>query len=362
MKLPSVPRVTLIIWAAASVLLVILGLFLHVPLTGMTTTLVLIAAIVAVRFAPVVASVVFVAAFAFVATSPGLLGLVDAVLVLGFCGWIAYRRPVIHVAILVVLLGMAGLYDPTAQAFITEIVAIVVWFGQLCTVALIGWGIRRWQRARREMAEDLKRRRRDIARALHDSVASSLTSVVIKAEVLGLARGNEDDEITRQLQQIAEESRRSMQQVRQLITILDSPERDDVVASIESLSTVLEKGRSRLNNHGFRVVPAKFVGAELPVVLAPESVALVDRFLKEVATNALKYAPPASEMAVHGSDADGFFVLSVTNEVPVDESAPDDLSSGLGLRNLRGDASALGGTVEAGKDGQTWTTTLRLPA
>lgn len=266
-----------------------------------------------------------------------------------------------HTAILAVVLGIAGLFDPTTRSVTADPIAIAIWIVQLVTVALIGWGIQRWQRSRREMAEDLKRRRREIARALHDSVAASLTSVVIKAEVLGLAQGDQDTEISRQLKDIAEDSRRSMRQVRQLIKILDSPERDDLVASIESLSSVLEKGRERFEAQGFHIHPEDFGGSELPVALAPERVELVDRFLSEVATNALKYAPAGSTLEVERRFVDGCYELGISNELGTRE-AGGAMSSGLGLRNLSADAEKAGGSVLAGASEGRWSTTLRLPA
>lgn len=357
----SASTVSVIAWSVGAVILCVLGLLAGAPLPGVAGTLVLMAALIAARRVPIIASVVFTAAFVFVSTAPGLLGFIDAILALIFCGWIAYRRPALHAGILVAMLGPAGLFDPTAGRLTSDYAAVVVWLGQLITVALIGWGIQRWQRARREMAEDLRRRRREIARTLHDSVAASLTSVVIKAEVLGLAQGDEDTEMSRQLRDIAEDSRRSMRQVRQLITILDSAERDDLVASIESLSSVLDKGRERFEARGFEVLPPDFGGSELPVALEPSCVELVDRFLAEVATNALKYAPARSTLEVERRYADGSYELSVSNEIG-QRVAAGEMSSRLGLRNLSADAEAAGGEVLAGASEGRWRTTLRLPA
>ncbi|AIT62353.1 sensor histidine kinase [Corynebacterium doosanense] len=357
----SASTVSVIAWSAGAVLLCALGLISGAPVPGLVATLVLMGALIAARRVPIIASVVFVAGFVFVSSTPGLLGFIDAILALAFCAWMAYRRPALHVGILVVVLGLAGLFDPTAGRFTSDYSAAVIWMTQLISVALIGWGIQRWQRARREMIEDLRRRRREIARTLHDSVAASLTSVVIKAEVLGLAQDDDDTEMSRQLRDIAEDSRRSMRQVRQLITILDSEERDDLVASIESLSSVLDKGRERFEAKGFHVTPADFGGSELPVALDPPCVELVDKFLAEVATNALKYAPARSTLVVERRYADGNYELSVSNDLGP-RSPAGVMSSGLGLRNLSADAERLGGELLAGASEDRWRTTLRLPA
>lgn len=360
----SASTVSVIAWSAGAVLLCALGLISGAPVPGLVGTLILLVGLLAARRAPIVASLVFAAGFGFVSTAPGLLAFIDALLALVFCGWIAYRRPITHAAILVAVLGLSGLFNPVDRSFTSDMTAIMVWLGQLITVALIGVAVQRWQRLRREMAEDLRRRRRDIARALHDSVAASLTSVVIKAEVLGLAQGDEETEISRQLQDIAEDSRRSMRQVRQLISILDSEERDEIVASIESLSSVMDKGRERFEAKGFEVLPSDFGGSELPVALDPPCVELVDRFLAEVATNALKYAPAKSTLEVERRYVDGHYELSVFNDLGAREAKADSgiWSSGLGLRTLSADAEKFGGEVLAGQSENRWRTTLRLPA
>lgn len=362
MKQLSASTTLVAAWAGASTILLLIGIASGAPLIGLTATLILFSSIAVTWWAPTVASVVFAAAFMFQASVPGLFSFLDALLAIFFCGLIAYRYRLAHVGVMVVVLGAAGLYDPTAGRFTTDPLPVVIWLFQLLMAAVIGWSIQRWERSRREMAEELRQRRREIARALHDSVAASLTSVVIKAEVLGLAQEGKDEEIARQLRGIAEDSRRSMQQVRQLITVLDSAERDELAASIESLSTVLHDGRARFIDFGFDVIPADFGAAELPVVLEPARVDLVDKFLAEVATNALKYAPPGSTIVMDTVLADGHFELSVANDTKAIGDVRGRLSSGLGLRNLREDAQRLGGNLAAQRVDDRWHTALRLPA
>lgn len=76
---------------------------------------------------------------------------------------------------------------------------------------------------RRTLADSQRRQRLGMARELHDSVATSLTSVVMRSQTLELtATGNDNAEIREGLEDISRTSREALEQVRTMLRLLNS--------------------------------------------------------------------------------------------------------------------------------------------
>jgi signal transduction histidine kinase len=94
---------------------------------------------------------------------------------------------------------------------------------------------------------------------------------------------------------------------------------------------------------------------------------VVVRVAQEALTNVRKHAPGAEvSVALHaGESADDEVVLLVDDRCAGSPPATDSLAAtggGYGLKGMRERAQGLGGTLNAGADGNGWRVELRLPA
>ncbi|MFG3706488.1 sensor histidine kinase [Micromonospora sp. NPDC047670] len=194
--------------------------------------------------------------------------------------------------------------------------------------------------AARERAAAQERER--LARRLHDTLAHTLTVMLVQTEVLrvgGGLTGSQRDRVER----VLGAGRAALGEIRQTVAALD---RQVAVATGDDLTERLD----RLRAAGLDVPDG------LPQTLAalPEPVLVVaHRLIGEAATNALRHAGPGTRLAIRVErDADRTR-LSVLSTRPADAGAahpalPPDGIAGFGLRSLAADVEAYGGTLDYG--------------
>ncbi|MBZ8177335.1 hypothetical protein GSS88_05925 [Corynebacterium sp. 3HC-13] len=262
-----------------------------------------------------------------------------------------------------VLLWFLGLIERRSEnPFAVDPLPAFIWAGLFVIFLLIGWEASRSLRQRRMLYEqweiDMRNRRRELAETLHDSVASSLTSIVMRSEALAL--DPPDTETGQELEDIADAARQSMQEVRALLKILDTEERENNGATettppslTQSVQNAAQKLRTyQLNSHTeISTGLLDFNSARLEVV---------NKMLNEAALNAGKYAVRRSKVSITVNSHGDYVRVEMRNLIsrrPVDPA----MSSGLGIPALVQMASNVGGKLSTSSDGETWIIALDVP-
>ncbi|WP_182111390.1 MULTISPECIES: sensor histidine kinase [unclassified Actinotalea] len=216
------------------------------------------------------------------------------------------------------------------------------------------------QELRAELTTELTRQdERDlIARELHDTVAHHLSIVSLRASALELtADGEQVQDAARSMRSSAHQA---LEEMRDLIAVL----RDAQVPltagpmpgrSLADLADLVASAR----DGGADIAATVFVtdGVRAPAALTRA----VYRIVQESLTNALKHAPHARvDLDLRAAPGDGVHVR-VRNGMSPGQAPSQAPGSGTGLVGMRERASTVGGTVEAGPQGDAWVVTAHLP-
>ncbi|RNE48181.1 sensor histidine kinase [Corynebacterium alimapuense] len=259
------------------------------------------------------------------------------------------------------LITFAGSIDPLNGIYLPEnLLALMIWAILLATAVLTGKTLHQLSRQRRELIDrwrkDVEQRRENLAQSLHDSVAASLTSIVMRSEALNL-RQDLDPQISEELGEIADQARLSMSEVRGLLRVLseDAPAREPQPEA--PLSRQCTDTAKLLRAHGFLVeVRTEQPGGELNA----NKLVVLRQVLSELSTNVIKYAEPGSTVLLQLTETDNELSLEISNAVRTGAQLPN-LASGLGLAALSQLAAGVNGRVSTHSNGQQWSSILRLP-
>lgn len=320
-----------------------------------------LACLVAVPSLPLPTWVCYLPLFLLVALFPDLGTTVFVFFAPLMAGLVAYCGHTTAAAWGCVLLCYAGTIDPPGGIFFpADLLATMVWAVLLAGPVLIGRILHQLARQRRDLVEqwqqDVRGRRETLARTLHDSVATSLTSIVMRAEALSLRRGI-DNGIRDDLTSIADEARTSMQEVRSLLRILSEGTAPRGTTSELSVAEQLNDAAELLRAHGFTVAMAvDYQG----LCCNADSLVAIRQILTEVVTNVTKYAERGSTVTIDTTDRDSNVVIGVGNPVR-DGHREDHLVTGLGLPGISQLAGSIGGKITTISDAARWRTELQLP-
>lgn len=233
----------------------------------------------------------------------------------------------------------------------------------LLIVMVLAWGggtafrfaARRIQRERETSRRRLQNLQLSLARELHDSVAQTLSSAAMRANIAMSDPGV--SELTReQLERISEECRSSAHDLRQLLSSLrDSPERSMTpgpLADVESLKSAVNTQAERLRTEGFTVS----AGVEVTKLSAARSQTLAAITLEAV-NNMVKHARPGSRCTISIGTADDVVVATYTNEMDSTKGP----SHGFGLTGIQERLALLDGTFHVKRLSGQWTLAVQLP-
>ncbi|TRW88775.1 two-component sensor histidine kinase [Mycolicibacterium sp. 018/SC-01/001] len=284
--------------------------------------------------------------------------------------------------LLSLLTGMIGAFTSarTSLAVALSAAALVgaaVWAGQIDTPwlyltfiaigLLVGWLMRIQQellleqrRAQAKLAQHAAAdERRRIAREVHDVIAHSLSVTLL--HVTGARRDlqvdRDVDEAVTSLEQAERLGRQAMADIRRTVGLLDDatgatapePGVDDLAALVEDFVRAGLQVSLRITGGTGRISAA-------------EGLALY-RIAQESLANVAKHAPEAAtsvSLDVGGAAA----VLTIANRVPVLVAGGGVGREGLegrGMRGMRQRIELLGGTFDAGPDGQLWSVRAQIP-
>jgi signal transduction histidine kinase len=244
-------------------------------------------------------------------------------------------------------------------------------------VGLAGWGL--LVRSRRQLIASLRERaaaaevearlraersqheaREALAREMHDVLGHRLSLLSVHAGALTYHRGASADEIARAAEVVRENARRALQDLREVIGVLRTPERDRPLPGVEDVVELVDETRrsgtpvdlqdASAVTTGGRTVPAT-VGRTL------------FRLVQEGLTNARKHAPGAPVLVrITGRPGDRLTVEIVNDRSPMPPAAgTPPIGSGEGLRGLAERAALVDGSLEHGPTGAGgWRLSMRL--
>ncbi|MEU7582900.1 histidine kinase [Streptomyces sp. NPDC041068] len=194
---------------------------------------------------------------------------------------------------------------------------------------------------RRQAAEA---ERAAIARELHDIVSHSVSMIAVQAESATYTTPGLPPEARDGFQQIAGTARDSMAELRRLLGVLRTPQRDEAAATapqptLDRLDELLAQHRAVGGSAELRIT-----GERVPLAAAWELSAY--RIVQESLTNARKHAPGANALVELGYRADRL-TLRVADDGP-GPPRPGGGTSGHGLTGMRERAALVGGSLTAG--------------
>jgi signal transduction histidine kinase len=232
---------------------------------------------------------------------------------------------------------------------------VAVWGAILAGAFALGAALRvrraaasdvRTEQARRAASEERLR----MAQDLHDSIGHGLAVIAMQAGIALRLLDRDPDQARVSMEAVRATSRESLESLRAQLEALRSPEAPQrrPAPGLEDLERLAD--RVRAGGVALRV----HVAPDLPA-LPSEVDAAAYRILQESLTNVLRHAGAASATIRVGCD-DGTLLLDVTDtgrggstDVAVD-GALADTSGGSGIRGMRAQAEALGGSLRAGPD------------
>ncbi|MDO5098781.1 MAG: histidine kinase [Corynebacterium sp.] len=286
-----------------------------------------------------------------------VITILGAIAVTGFLAYMSRIRWAIAYGVVFFAISVTEIFE---GIFVPESIENVL-FTLIMFISTIGIGsyLHKAERKSREeklRAEEAKKRQRKILiKTLHDSVARSLTSAVMRAEGISFGPGIPEDK-KEELELIAEESRRAIEEVRTLIRLLDEDELE-LPAVKTNLADQIGYFVNLLESHGFNVTVVKddsiFARA---YKLEPLSLPV----MPELASNVLKYGASDSEVLVKVERCDEDIVVTVTNKIAATRST-SYLSTGIGLAQIREEITREGGSFESVSKGELWVTTWEFP-
>ena len=304
----------------------------------------------------------------------GSVGVIVGYFDLLYCVALWGRWPVLHRAqVLVAIAVVTAAVVPfvlTGDLTGSALLALVV-FTLLATPLWWGRSVRTQAELARiaaERTEDLRRlaelrevevlqeERSRMAHELHDALAGNLAAIGIHAEA-ALARpsttGTTADEHP-SLVAIREASVAAADELRAMVHILRSGDGERTApARLAEIDGVVEQARQR----GLHVEEHR--PQEWPALPAATDHAAY-RIVQESLTNATKHAP-GSRVHLSVEPTERALTIEIENDLTQDTAPNHRPDGGVGLVSMRERATALDGTLEAGRQGDIWRVRAVLP-
>ncbi|MGC3992922.1 MAG: histidine kinase [Propionicimonas sp.] len=303
--------------------------------------------------------------------SGAALGAVLAVYLFIPAGWATMGE----YALLIPILG-SGMRDATRLRLIESIAYLVILFGLAIQNApsllsatlgalfyatfmgvlwLIGNAFVTVTRAQREalLAETLLQRQRT-ALELHDTVARSLTALVMATERVQLhGEATEED-----LSFVSRTATESIGYLRDIIEVLRSPDDTrEVAPPARAFREVLSSAETELARHGFQ--PTVNVAGDLDGI-PPATAQLLAAAAEEALSNVIKHGDQHGPCTVSAEVGKGEVVLKIANNCRTVRFDREGRVP-MGLWGMRQRIGAAGGQVEASRADSGWLTRVSLP-
>lgn len=199
--------------------------------------------------------------------------------------------------------------------------------------------------------------RAELARELHDTVAQTLSSAAMRANLVTL-----DDEVPAtaraQVDAIATECAAAAHDLRQLLSALRDRSPNHIAASgppadADTLRLGLSTQSERLRGGGFTVETEVSVEA-----LSPARAQTMSAIITEASNNILKHARPGSCCSLRLFETDGLIIGEFSN---VPRTVARNHHSGMGLLGIEERVALLNGTCEVVRTPGRWLLRTKLP-
>lgn len=251
-------------------------------------------------------------------------------------------------AVLVTVAGSDGLADVPSY-LLADVLGLVLLAPRLQT--------RRLAARRRELEDELGEIRSevrvDLARDLHDVTAHHLS--VATLQVMGHRHSDDPAELDLVLDRVQRAVEEAACELGGLGAVMDV---EPTEATVLTPSEMARRVVAELETAGH---PVDVAVAPALDALPDSRARTVSRVLQEAATNALKYAPSGSIVALRAQVAEGEVSVRVTSAYAPGASHRGIPSSGLGLRGLADRVELLGGAFSAGPVGDRWVVAATMP-
>lgn len=204
----------------------------------------------------------------------------------------------------------------------------------------------------------IEEEREKTVKALHGSVAASLTSVVLRSESMAMTATDSSRE---ESLLIAEDARRAMREVRELIRFMRADAGSDFENSAarepytlyENLTTTM----GTLRSHGFTVIDSGVNEESLSRIQLAHGYTV----FRELKTNILKYGDRDKPVILAAVSDDDALTVAIQNSIA--DATPDvHMTTEIGLRDASSLVHSDGGTLTFNTDGATWRCELTFPA
>lgn len=214
--------------------------------------------------------------------------------------------------------------------------------------------------------QQLEEERDRTVKALHGSVATSLTSVVLRSEALAMSSSGQTAESA---QLIADDARRAMQEVRALIRFMrdDAADLEGAVVNPQApqppraepaapICVALADLADALRSHGFSVIETGLNDH----VLGGIRLGHIESVCRELQTNILKYADAEKPVIVAAVRDEEAVTVAVQNAI-ADRQRDVHMTTGIGLEDAQELVRLDGAVLRHGYVDDLWRSDLIIP-
>lgn len=260
----------------------------------------------------------------------------------------------------VMSLAISDWTSDTAIGLLFNVGILLLGFGvSWLTGYVIGLERRRLEAATRKHEERLAEQRRDLARDLHDTLAQTITGMVITTE--GIKRqlgGSCSPDVAEDLETVLRLGRRSITDLRGIMHILRTSTPGDRIVSawrVAPVSSVLEDQSAELERRGFSV--STLVEGD-PEALPPSVRECLAKLIVEASSNMSKHAAPGGHCSMMIEVSPVAVEAIFTN--PCGKTGRS-AAAGVGLVGARERVEALSGQLAVLESSSLWTLQARIP-
>ncbi|AKK07115.1 signal transduction histidine kinase [Corynebacterium mustelae] len=246
--------------------------------------------------------------------------------------------------------------SPSTMEFLPiDLVSSLILAFLLAASVLVGSTIERVKTQQRNLKAEVEKRRDLMTRALHDSVATKLTSIILRSETLAL-HPHLDPQTHESLSYIADEARAAIGDVRSLLETMKSESMISLPTSQETLEQQIIATIKLFKSHKLKVrfhnsLPRPVRRAKLPNGM--------QNVFAELASNILKYSDPASAIDLSAEWSGDSLLIRFSNVVAAKQS-PSYLTTGLGLKGIEDLIRNFGGTCTRKLNNNLWITEIEI--
>lgn len=280
-------------------------------------------------------------------------------IVAGVLGYKGYPRWGIAYALVILVFATIDLENKKIvfEALMGSALLAIFLFAPLIGGYIHGARERNHEAERVRFEAALQRHRRATIHSLHDSVASTLTSSILRAESLAL-EPDINSSIKENIQLISQENRKAITQIRELIQVLHSENMEYASLQVDTtFEEQLNEFETLLRSHNFNVETAngelsREVIASVPVLTMP--------VMRELAANIIKYGAPGSRVYVDITVSEKSLFVEVRSTIGAAQS-PTYLSTGLGLKEIQKEMKLHDGEFTWVSQGNEWFSHWTIP-